>query len=653
MRVAGAIMPIVPRTTVVVALAFTVLLPTLTAQDVVDSLLRVLPGQRGLERVRTLGELQWEVGYTDPKKALVHGREALGIAELLGDSSAIAIAANDMAVSAHRAADYPLAVMLNHRALSIRLAAKDSAGIAASHAKLSTAYTELQRLDSALYHGFRAADLFEALHDPQRSAQMRGNLSRIYQLQGSFEQAAKAAQRAVELLLPSGNTYAIASAWGQLGTVRIDLKEYGAAYEDLMESKKLFEGIGALNDAAVAANQLGIVCRKTGRMDEGRTFYEEAMAMAERSNDPAGQATYAHNIGNVLLDLGRTKEALRYYERSVALSRAHGFIATRIEVLNDLAIALESQGMLSEALSARRELAHLKDSINTADRAAKLAEMQVKYETERTEKELLAEQARGQQQENELAAQRLRVVLLVGGMALLMLITAVVLLVVRARHRAQLSARVIAEREQGLRAMVESTEAERKRIASELHDGVGQLLTGLKFRMEALAVRQPEVGSLLPIADDAGREVRGIAHRMMPRALADLGLVAALTDMLNSALALPGMHHTFDHFGMEGRWSPDLELGVYRIAQELVNNVIKHARATNVSVQLLANKGSIVLSVEDDGIGMDPAAAAGGFGMRSLHDRARMLHGTFHVEAASPKGTRATLRVPMQHLART
>jgi len=140
---------------------------------------------------------------------------------------------------------------------------------------------------------------------------------------------------------------------------------------------------------------------------------------------------------------------------------------------------------------------------------------------------------------------------------------------------------------------------------------------------------------------------------MMPRALADLGLVAALTDMLNSALALPGMHHTFDHFGMEGRWSPDLELGVYRIAQELVNNVIKHARATNVSVQLLANKGSIVLSVEDDGIGMDPAAGASGFGMRSLHDRARMLHGTFHVEAASPKGTRATLRAPMQHLART
>ena len=206
---------------------------------------------------------------------------------------------------------------------------------------------------------------------------------------------------------------------------------------------------------------------------------------------------------------------------------------------------------------------------------------------------------------------------------------------------------MIAEREQGLKALVESTDAERKRIASELHDGVGQLLTGLKYRVEAAVKDRPELKDVLTLADDASREVRGIAHRMMPRALGDLGLAPALAYMLDKSLKLPGMHHNFEHFGLEQRLPHHMETGVYRIAQELLNNTIKHAQAQNVQVQLLRNKGHLVLIMEDDGVGIDPARATNGMGLRGLRDRARVLHGTLDIEPGVDRGTIATLRVPL------
>lgn len=618
-----------------------------SAQDRLDSLFRVLRDQRGLERIKTLGEVEWDLSFTEPLKALGYGEQALRLAEGLGDSAAVAIAANDMAICAHRASRFAVAAALNSRALRIRLALGDSAGAAASHAKLSTAFTEMQRMDSALVHGFAAAELYERLRDPERSAQVRGNLARIYQLQGNFLLAERAAQKAAELLSATDNIYAQAAACGQLGSVQIDLKQYEEARLNSLRAIEGFRSIGALNDAGVAANQMGIICRATGRQVEGEQYYRQAMDLAERSDDLGAVATYAHNIGNVLMEQGKLGEALSLYERSLGLSRAHGYLFTRMDVLDDYSELLEKEGRFADALKAARELAHLRDSVVAAERHQSLEEMQVKYETERTEKELLTERARTEQQEKDLAQQRLRIVALGGGLLLLALIGGLMVSVQRSRHRQQLNDRVIAEREAGLKALVESTDAERARIATELHDGVGQLLTGLKFRTEAATQDHPELKDLLGMADDAGREVRGIAHRMMPRALNDLGLVPAMSDMLSRSLNVPGMQHTFEHFGLDGRLLAHVETGVYRIAQELLNNVIKHAKARHVQVELLKNKGHLVLIVEDDGVGIEPTRKNSGMGMRSLQDRARALHGTLDIERGTERGTVATLRVPL------
>lgn len=619
----------------------------LSGQSALDSLLRVLPSQRGEERVRTLGNVAWELGMTDPTKALAYGDEALRLANGLGDSAIIAQAANDAAIAEYRVGHLQRAVDLNMRALRIRTTLKDTLGMAASHNKLAVAYTDLMEFDPALEHNYAAAAIFERLHDAQHLAQVRGNIGHLYQQMGDLDRAEKVLRETRTMLTGLDSGYAMATVVGQLFQVLDERDNIDSAMALGQEAMRRFERLGLMNEVASVNNEIGRLHRKRGDAATGLRYYQRALDIARETGDLTGQATYLMNVANVLADLGRAKESLPLFEESIGLSRKEGYADQRMSALEGYVKALEQVGNMPQALARQKELQSVRDSVYKADRIAALSDMQVKYETERTEKELAQSREQNLEQQARIDRQRLMIGLITAAVLVLGLVSWAIIARQRARSRAERDAAVIAEREQGLKAMVESTDAERQRIASELHDGVGQLLTGLKFRVEAAASTYPAMKELISLADDAGKEVRGIAHRMMPRALGELGLAAAINDMLARSLKLPGMHYTFEHFGLEDRLSTPVETGVYRIAQELVNNVIKHARARNVQVQLLRNKGHLVLIVEDDGIGIDPERARNGFGMRSLRDRARVLHGTLDILPGPDNGTIATLRMPL------
>lgn len=614
---------------------------------VLDSLLRALPLQHGAERCRTLGEVQWELGFQDAQRALAYGREELRLAESLKDSALIAQALNDMAITEYRLGRLREAVGSNKKALRIRTALNDSVGMAASHSKVGVAYTDLMEFDSALVHSYAAARIYERLGDVLRSAQVRGNIGHLYQLMSDLPAAERITRETVAILRGQNSDYALAAAIGQLCQVLQHMNRPDEALAAGQEAMALYEKVGSKMDMANLNNELGQVSRHRGDNDAGLAYYRRALELGEESGDLNGVATYALNVAKALVDLGRPKEALPLFERSVALCRAGGYDDQRMSALAGWVAALERTGDLRGALALQKELTDLRDSVYSTQRLAALTDMQVRYETERTEKELAEERQRGLEQENRIVRQRLLIALSAGSALLVLLVAWLVASRQRARLKAERDAAIIAEREHGLKALVESTDAERKRIASELHDGVGQLLTGLRMRMEAASSAAPDWNELKVLAADAGNEVRGIAHRMMPRALGELGLAPAIGDMLEKTLKLPGMRHAYEHFGLEGRLPPELETGVYRIAQELVANAARHARARLVNVQLMRNKGWLILIVEDDGVGFDERISGTGIGLQGLRDRARVMRGNLEIDSRPGSGTVATLRVPI------
>ena len=207
-----------------------------------------------------------------------------------------------------------------------------------------------------------------------------------------------------------------------------------------------------------------------------------------------------------------------------------------------------------------------------------------------------------------------------------------------------------------LHKVVTAQEDERTRIARDLHDQLGQQLTALRLALERYREAQHPDGQAedlekaLSLARSIDSEVDFLAWELRPAALDDLGLMAALPRFIREWSAHYGIRANFQSTGeTPARLSPEAETTFYRVAQEALNNVVKHAHATRVDIVLEGQGGGITLIIEDDGVGFEPAAVdrAMGIGLVGMRERAALIGATLQVESATGKGTTVYLRCPV------
>ncbi len=204
--------------------------------------------------------------------------------------------------------------------------------------------------------------------------------------------------------------------------------------------------------------------------------------------------------------------------------------------------------------------------------------------------------------------------------------------------------------------LITAQEEERRAIARELHDEVGQVLTTIKVE---LAVAQRSIdgaggpGHLLDdaraITEGAVHTVRDLSHLLHPSLLVDLGLPEAVDWYLNGFGKRHGIRVELLQDGMERRFPRDLEAAAYRIVQEAATNIAKHAHATTCRVHLRRAGNTVRVTIEDDGVGFDPSHPASGrsLGLLGIRERAHLLRGTMRLESAPGRGTRVSVELPV------
>jgi signal transduction histidine kinase len=201
--------------------------------------------------------------------------------------------------------------------------------------------------------------------------------------------------------------------------------------------------------------------------------------------------------------------------------------------------------------------------------------------------------------------------------------------------------------------LVTAQEEERRTIARELHDEIGQVLMAIKVEI-ALAQRTIEAtggsGALLDdaqsITDGALHTVRDLSHLLHPALLDDLGLPAAVNWYLGGFGKRHGIDVELLHERMDERLMPEIEAALYRIVQEALTNVAKHARATLALIYLRRAGESVLVTIEDNGVGFEPGQARRGLGLIGIRERVAHLQGTVHIDSAPGKGTRITVDLP-------
>jgi two-component system, NarL family, sensor kinase len=286
----------------------------------------------------------------------------------------------------------------------------------------------------------------------------------------------------------------------------------------------------------------------------------------------------------------------------------------------------------------------LKDSISNENTRREIRGIEATYKIEKKDREieLLRQQA-------ELIQEASNRKLLIRNLVILFFILVAVIIGFilnrRELRRKNLQQQEINKRQNEIFNVVSSTQdQERKRIAQDLHDGMGSLLSAAKLKLSGMQTNNG-IEDTIRILDDASVELRNIAHNIMPATLSRIGLTGALQNFFGRMKDGPLQFH-FTHHGFDERIDEEKEILLYRVVLELVNNVVKHAKAKNVTIQLLKYPESINLIVEDDGIGMaGETNREEGTGLRNIASRVSYLKGNFSVDSGA-RGTTVIIDLP-------
>jgi signal transduction histidine kinase len=545
--------------------------------------------------------------------------------------------------------DFDLSSVWMSRGLAISNRINYANGVANSSSKLATISYLRGQYDSSVYYNLKAIALYDSLHEEVQMGVMlcelgyqmkRRDLSRSF---GYFRQG-------LALLEKNNANDKLSAGYDNFGVLfemneQLDSADY--FYTKALQIKtNLFDSIGI----PFSLNNLGLLQIMKGNFDSAKNYFEQAYRIRSIRNDEFGIAENKSYFGDLYKAWQNWNEAIKWYELSNADCVALKYPRQIQYNFEQLAFCLEKSGRPAEAISALQQSIRINDELLNEENSRTMLELEQKYKSAEKDKNIAVLEAKTASRN-----------LWIYGIASILLFVVIGALWYNTNQKriakSIKDAAIIAEREAGLKALFEATESERKRIARDLHDGIGQQLSGLRLSWESLGSKlsntavadADQLSKLNTVLDEACRELRTISHTMMPRALQENGLVIAMDELLLKTIGFTQIKYTFEHFSVgDLRWDESVELSIYRVFQELLNNVLKHSAASFIAVQFYKNGKHLILIVEDNGIGMNESFDSGGIGKMNIITRLSTINGEATWTPGPERGTVATVRVPVQ-----
>jgi two-component system, NarL family, sensor kinase len=225
------------------------------------------------------------------------------------------------------------------------------------------------------------------------------------------------------------------------------------------------------------------------------------------------------------------------------------------------------------------------------------------------------------------------------------------------KQKAKLQQAVFEQQQLAASAVLKAEEKERQRIAKDLHDGVGQMMSAAKMNLSAFeneiqfsnADQKLSFERIIGLVDESCKEVRTVSHQMMPNMLLKSGLgkaVAEFLDKIDQKVIKVNLHVE----GLQERLKEDVEIVLYRVLQECVNNVIKHSGASHLDIALIKDKDGISATIEDNGKGFDlqQLGEESGMGLKNMQARINYLNGSIDFDSSPGKGTLVAIHLPVE-----
>ena len=405
------------------------------------------------------------------------------------------------------------------------------------------------------------------------------------------------------------------------------------------------------------ANGLNILARSNyqqGKIEKAISILKEEAIEREKISDPSMLASDYLELADLYMMNDQPGEAILWAKKAEAISSKIDNQLKLSAAFKSLSSAYEATGDYKNASAYLRKLLIQKDSSSNEHYNQAFAQMQVQYETQKKTTENL--QLKKDNLETKLRnnTQQKWLVALVSGLILLIASGVYISKLMKSRYNTRFALAQLKEQKKRTMAVIEAEEKERRRIAGDLHDGVGQTLAAASMQLNKARNNNHSFDKVDELINQAGMEVRNLSHQVTPELLLHYGLVKALeqaVDRLNDANEKT-VFTLFTHIE-EPLTNEMVSLTMYRCFQELCTNILKHAHASQVIVQLNLNQDDVELMIEDNGIGFLPHEAVYGLGIKNLENRIALYDGEMKIDSMPGKGTTIILKIQRSVLTNT
>ena len=417
------------------------------------------------------------------------------------------------------------------------------------------------------------------------------------------------------------------------------LHETDSARKCYNEAIDIANKIGRLDLKTMAIEGIGKTFIESGDYQKAINYLQTAISLSENKDEPTWIESSFY-LGEAWYKLGKYAQAEAVLVAALKDANATNLKDNTIKGYTTLTAVYKATRQYTKAIDCMDSIKVLEDSFENAEKVKAINLMDIKFQTAEKDKQIAV-------QTGKLARKNMWMLGIGCGVILVMLFSVGLYLHTLNKQRSLEKENKI----EILNAAIHGGDSERSRIARELHDGIGGMLSAAMMRFSSMhhdnaAITQtPAYKDAMNILREMGDEIRKTAHNLMPDVLLKQSLPDAVRAYCNMVQESGALKIDFQCYGSFNELSQHHKLNLYRIVQELVKNVIQHSGATRAMVQLLQNENTLIVSVEDNGIGFNKNELRSGLGLYNTQTRVSSMDGKFTLESTTGKGTSVFIEI--------
>jgi two-component system NarL family sensor kinase len=528
----------------------------------------------------------------------------------------------------------------------------DSLALAELNHSLGVANYFKGEYEKAAAYYFFAQGIYERRSLWQKQAYAMNDLAKLYRKTRDLKRALSFYNTALELFTRLKDSSGIQMIMNESGVVY----EYQGNYEEAIRHYNAALQIATkLKDEAGKGwcyNFLAGVYTLQSKFEQAEDYNLRALGIRQKLKDTFALTLSYADMGVMYGSWGKFERAVYYLEASTKLAEEMQFRELLSNNYAELSRIANETGDYKKALDYYTWHTQLKDSIFSAQKTRQIEELSTLYETNKKEQQIQVQQLTIKKQTTQ--------ILILGFVAFAAVISYLLYNRYRWKQQVKLQTEILKQQELAAQSILEAEEKERTRIAKDLHDGVGQMMSAARMNLSSFyntakiedGDQSKSLVNIIQLVDESCKEVRAVSHSMMPSALLNKGLPDAVEE-LTGKISSKEMQVSFYSEGFAERLNTTTETILFRVIQECINNSIKHAEANTLDISLIHDNDGISVTIEDNGKGFstEEQQKEEGIGLANIRSRIKFLKGMVDIDSSPGNGTLVAIHVPTQQLA--